>query len=291
MDNTGVQENGYPGVSARAVTVFGSIGSATQGFTQLTSFEAPRGGRKEMKLNAPTKVQWLKFVINTNWGNDEYTEIMEIEAYGQPVGPAPRVDVTGIYQTNYGSLRIVQDGTKITGCYDCCGSGKISGNLIGRVIQFEWSEGEGKKSGTAIMVLSMKGDALNGIYYRNGELAGEWSGEKGEPPPECKVQSSDGIAEKLESTGRVQLYGIYFDSNSATLKPESEKTLQDILAVLNAKLSLKLLVAGHTDSTNTDAYNLKLSQQRAEAVVSWLVKQGIAAERLTALPHFLHVDN
>lgn len=66
------------------------------------------------------------------------------------------------------------------------------------------------------------------------------------------------------------------------MKPESEKTLNEILAVLQAQSALKLLIAGHTDSTNTDAYNLKLSQQRAEAVVAWLVKRGVVASRLTA---------
>jgi outer membrane protein OmpA-like peptidoglycan-associated protein len=65
-------------------------------------------------------------------------------------------------------------------------------------------------------------------------------------------------------------------------KPESEKTLREILAVLQAQPSLKLLIAGHTDSTNTDAHNLRLSQQRADAVVLWLVTHGVAPLRLTA---------
>jgi outer membrane protein OmpA-like peptidoglycan-associated protein len=96
------------------------------------------------------------------------------------------------------------------------------------------------------------------------------------------VARGGSIATNLASTGKVVLYGIYFDSDSATLKSESEKTLGEILAALQAKPTLKLQIAGHTDSTNTDAYNLKLSQQRAEAVVAWLVKHGIAASRLTA---------
>jgi outer membrane protein OmpA-like peptidoglycan-associated protein len=80
----------------------------------------------------------------------------------------------------------------------------------------------------------------------------------------------------------VVLYGIYFDSDSATLKPESGKALGEILAVLEAKPSLNLLVAGYTDSTNTDVYNLRLSQKRAEAMVSWLFTHGIAASRLSS---------
>jgi outer membrane protein OmpA-like peptidoglycan-associated protein len=281
VDNTGDQGSGYPGISSKGIVVYGSSKSATEGFTQLTSLEAQSGSRKEVSLKAPVTIQWLKFVVNSNWGNADYTEIMELEAFGQPVGPAPKVDVTGIYQTNYGPMRVEQDGTKVSGCYDHA-EGELSGNLNGRVMQFEWREQKGKRSGPAIMVLSMKGDALNGFWYENGQLQGAWSGQKGGNPPKCKTAKSGGIAEKLASSGKVELYGIYFDSDSATLKPESEKTLNEILVVLQAQSALKLSIAGHTDSTNTDAYNLKLSQQRAEAVVAWLVKHGVNAPRLTA---------
>jgi outer membrane protein OmpA-like peptidoglycan-associated protein len=128
----------------------------------------------------------------------------------------------------------------------------------------------------------MKGDALNGVWFEGGQMKGEWSGQRGGNPPECKVTRGGTIAAKLAATGKVELYGIYFDSDSAVPRPESEKTLKEILAVLTNQPALKLLIAGHTDSTNTDAYNLKLSQQRAEAVVSWLVAHGVSATRLTA---------
>jgi OmpA-OmpF porin, OOP family len=279
--NTGDQGSSYPGISSKGITVYGSNKSATDGFTLLTSLEVQSGSRKEVPLKTPATVQWLKFAVNSNWGNGDYTEIMELEAYGQPVGPAPKVDVAGIYQTNYGAMRIEQDGTRVSGCYDHS-EGELSGNLNGRVMQFEWRQEKGKRSGPAIMVLSMKGDALNGFWYENGRLQGEWSGKRGGNPPQCKTAKSGGIAEQLASTGKVELYGIYFDSNSATLKPESEKTLNEILAVLQAQPTLKVMIVGHTDSTNTDAYNLKLSQQRTEAVVAWLVQRGILASNLTA---------
>jgi outer membrane protein OmpA-like peptidoglycan-associated protein len=281
VDNTGDQGSSYPGISAKDVVVYGSNKSATEGFTLLTNVQAPAGSRKEAAPKAPITVQWLKFAVNSNWGNADYTEIMELEAFGQPDGPPPKVDVTGIYQTNYGGLRIDQDGTKVSGCYDL-GNSELSGNLNGRVMQVEWREQTGKRSGTAIMVLSLKGETLNGFWYENGQLKGEWTGKKGGNPPKCKTAKSGGLAEKLAETGKVEIYGIYFDSNSAVPKPESEKTLNEILAVLQAQSALKLTIAGHTDSTNTDAYNLKLSQQRAEAIVAWLVKQGVANMRLTA---------
>ena len=94
VDNTGDQEGSYPGISSRRVAVYGSSTSITAGFTQLSAFEARRGGRMEVTLGAPVTARWLKFVVSSNWGNAEYTEVMELEAYGEPVGPPQRVDVT-----------------------------------------------------------------------------------------------------------------------------------------------------------------------------------------------------
>lgn len=281
VDASGDQESGYPGISVKSVSVYGSTESATKGYTELATFDVPRAGRKEVTLSAPHAAEWIKYVVNSNWGNAEYTELMKVEAYGLPAGPPPQVNVAGIYQTNYGPLRIVQEGNSIAGCYDVSGgAGEISGNLHGRILQFEWRQ-EPKRHGPAIMVISLNGDALSGAWYENGSLAGGWSGKLGGQPPACKV-TAGGIAAELASTGEVNLYGIYFDSDSATPKPESEKTLNEILAALKAQPSLKLLIAGHTDSTGTAAHNLTLSQQRAEAVVSWLVGHGIAAQRLSA---------
>jgi OOP family OmpA-OmpF porin len=92
----------------------------------------------------------------------------------------------------------------------------------------------------------------------------------------------DDLAERLENEGKVDLYGIYFDTDKATLKAESEGTLQQVLAMLKGKMELRIAIAGHTDSQAGDAYNLDLSKRRAQAVVKWLTDKGIAAARLEA---------
>jgi outer membrane protein OmpA-like peptidoglycan-associated protein len=78
------------------------------------------------------------------------------------------------------------------------------------------------------------------------------------------------------------VYGIEFDTGKATLKPESEKVLGDVLSLLQAQPDWKMKIEGHTDSTGTKAGNQVLSQQRAAAVVAWLVQKGVAQERLAA---------
>lgn len=93
-------------------------------------------------------------------------------------------------------------------------------------------------------------------------------------------KDSGSLAEQLEREGKVDLYGIYFDTAKATLKPESEATLQQVLGVLNDDAALKLVIAGHTDNEGGDDYNQGLSERRAAAVVAWLTGNGVAADRL-----------
>jgi outer membrane protein OmpA-like peptidoglycan-associated protein len=93
-------------------------------------------------------------------------------------------------------------------------------------------------------------------------------------------ESSTTLARELQASGRVDLYGIYFDTDRAVLKPESEATLVQVLGVLTGNPSLRLVVAGHTDAEGTEAHNQDLSLRRAQAVVTWLTGKGVSAARL-----------
>ena len=79
----------------------------------------------------------------------------------------------------------------------------------------------------------------------------------------------------------VEIYGIYFDFNSATIKPESEAVLQEIAGIMQKNPDWKLYVRGHTDNVGDDNFNLGLSQRRAAAVKDALVtRYKIAPDRL-----------
>ncbi|NOZ10857.1 MAG: DUF4892 domain-containing protein [Gammaproteobacteria bacterium] len=85
----------------------------------------------------------------------------------------------------------------------------------------------------------------------------------------------------MAETGRVALYGIYFDYNSATIKPNSKPTLGEIAKLLKSQPSLKIIVVGHTDYVGGYDYNMSLSKRRAKAVMNALVSDyKIAATRL-----------
>lgn len=80
----------------------------------------------------------------------------------------------------------------------------------------------------------------------------------------------------------VRLKNIYFDFNKTTLKPESFVELNKVVDFLQSNPTVEIEIAGHTDSKGTDEYNNTLSQGRSQAVVDYLVSQGIDAVRLTA---------
>ena len=91
------------------------------------------------------------------------------------------------------------------------------------------------------------------------------------------------MAADLAARGSVALYGIYFDTNKADVKPESRPTLSEIATLLKENAKLSLFVVGHTDSNGTVEHNLDLSLRRAQAVVAALAAEfGIERTRLDA---------
>ncbi|MFN8254374.1 MAG: OmpA family protein [Bacteroidales bacterium] len=97
------------------------------------------------------------------------------------------------------------------------------------------------------------------------------------------VADANSLAKSINETGKVALYGIYFDTGKSVLKPESQPLLQEISKLLKNDPSLKLLVVGHTDNTGTFDSNIKLSLDRANAVVNELIsKYQVNAEKLKA---------
>jgi len=89
------------------------------------------------------------------------------------------------------------------------------------------------------------------------------------------------MADDISATGHFAVYGIYFDTDKAEVKPESEPALAEMAKLLKNNAALNVFIVGHTDNTGTFEHNMKLSMDRATSVVNALVgKHGIAAVRL-----------
>ena len=95
------------------------------------------------------------------------------------------------------------------------------------------------------------------------------------------VVSAGEMQKSIDETGRVTLYGILFDFNKADIRPESRTALDEIAKYLTDNPARRLHVVGHTDGVGGFDFNVKLSESRAKAVVTELVRgYAIDAARL-----------
>ncbi len=83
--------------------------------------------------------------------------------------------------------------------------------------------------------------------------------------------SAGELMEQIRATGKALVYGIYFDTGSYEIKPESEPMLEEIAELLSENPEMHLYVVGHTDDQGSFDYNMTLSRNRAQAVVDRLV--------------------
>ena len=232
--------------------------------------------------HAPGK--FVRLTVQNNHGDKDNIELLEFRAFGKQVAPPELVKISGDYTSNEGDMQLRQEGASVAGCYGTNG-GKINGGIEGRTLKFTWSDASGD-AGTAVVNFTDDAKEFFGLYWKNGETGGGdvWSGSKATGTiAGCGLNANSAqeqLASELEKQGRTRVYGINFDVDSATIKPESKATLDDITAVLKSKPDWKLTIEGHTDSTGNDAHNQQLSGQRAASVKTYLVNAGIADARL-----------
>ena len=119
-----------------------------------------------------------------------------------------------------------------------------------------------------------------------GHLLCDRPGQPSPPPPATSAPPPPpGPLAKVVVTDEqmVTLEPIYFELGRATIEPGSLPILDAVAKAMGERPQVKVRVEGHTDSTGTEPHNRRLSQRRAEAVVSYLRQKGIAADRLEAV--------
>ena len=126
-----------------------------------------------------------------------------------------------------------------------------------------------------------------GTYYERPIVFGN-DANTGSPDNISKSSSSSSSEkpvdlEKENVGGTVTVHNIYFEFDKAYLRPESKKILDDIADQLRKNPGIKLEIRGHTDNIGTPAYNQTLSEKRADAVMEYLIKNGISPERLRSI--------
>ncbi len=82
--------------------------------------------------------------------------------------------------------------------------------------------------------------------------------------------------------GDIEIEGVEYDFNKYTLRPKSMEVLDKIIKILEINDNLKIELSSHTDARGNDAYNLKLSQGRAQSCVDYMISKGIKKDRIIA---------
>jgi outer membrane protein OmpA-like peptidoglycan-associated protein len=167
-----------------------------------------------------------------------------------------------------------------------CGSGNVSQTVnADNVVNF-WNNGFAQRH------LSAKLSRPEGHVYVSLHIANNLDGapvaqldivEMKPMEAGLVTVNAESLAGDISRTGHASVYGIYFDTGKADVKPESDATLKEIAKLLQAHSDLNLYVVGHTDNQGGFDLNMDLSRRRGDAVVKVLTSRyGVVAARLRA---------
>ncbi len=96
---------------------------------------------------------------------------------------------------------------------------------------------------------------------------------------DSKIQANFQL-DKIDVGAKMVLKNIFFETNKATIKPESAAELERVAKLLKENPTIRLEISGHTDNVGSYRANQKLSEARAKSVVNYLIEQGVTADRL-----------
>ncbi len=186
----------YKNISAKDIKVEYSNTSAKTGFLPAASYLLEENKYNSFDIT-PVKARWIKLTILSNYGNLQWTELMEFEAWGTFVTPAiTATSITGVWKTNFDwvSFNKATNGT-VYGCYKWK-NGEIYLTQVSRkTYTFTWKQTEDEKlSGWCLLVLNKEGTKMNGIwgYGTDTTTFGYWEFSKLQSTP--YACSNDAIA-------------------------------------------------------------------------------------------------
>lgn len=135
-----------------------------------------------------------------------------------------------------------------------------------RYVLAQGSRPDGTKVHVAIYVVDPVDKQNGGVYLEVVE------GRAMEGNKVSADLNAETMAKRIDSDGKVAVYGVYFDTGKAEVKPQSKPALDEMAKLLKTQPALKVYIVGHTDSQGSLASNIELSQRRAEMVAKALEK-------------------
>lgn len=246
---------------------------------------------QRFQLKTPATGRYVRMTVLSNFGDAQYSEIMNVMAFGKPLVKRVPPDNSGTFSSSFGNFHLQQAGASVNGCYEWNDGLIENGGFEGRVLRFTWTESGdagSRHGGPAMLVFSDDGQSFTGYWWHDGDKgapSGSWHGQRTGKMvgscPQWKPGSDNGVVDQLKSEGRVRLYGILFDTDSDHLKDESKSTLDTLVAAARKEPAWNFGIEGYTDNVGGDAHNQTLSEKRALSVKAYLAAAGVDAKRLT----------
>lgn len=152
-------------------------------------------------------------------------------------------------------------------------SGAVIGGVIGNNV------GNGKNTAVGAILGAVVGGVAGGIIGNKMDKQAEKI--KDEIPGAKVERIGEGIRVTFdENNPDGSKMGVYFETNKYNISANSQRAIAKMQDIFAEYPETNILIEGHTDDVGTDSYNMKLSQQRAEAVSAALRKEGVASSRL-----------
>jgi len=292
----------YNGISSKEVIVHFSTESPLEGYETIGKYQLKEQSHNEFDIT-PRDARWIKIQILSNYGNPDYTELTEFKAFGKYKNPKiGQIEIDGRWETNWGWVDFKQHGASVGGNY-FFNDGKIRyGGLNRNKITYKWVEERVRQAGWTLLFLNEEGNRLTGVWCHNDNWNkyGFWIMTRKNGVPinidhkvdnkyedtsltELDKEIVKEMKTSLDNSGKVVLYGINFEFNSAAILPESTVVLNQVAELLKNNPTLKIRIEGHTDNIGTEQYNSKLSLSRAISVKEYFTrKHNIMENRLLA---------
>ncbi|WP_062058388.1 OmpA family protein [Aquimarina longa] len=150
-------------------------------------------------------------------------------------------------------------------------TGAVLGGIIGNNVK-------GKNSALGAVIGGVVGGVAGGVIGKQMDKQAQKI--ESEIPGAEVTRVGEGIDVVFDENS-----GVYFDTNKSNINSKSKTNLNKLARIFKEYPDTNIIVEGHTDSSGNDAYNMTLSQKRANAVSAYLVSQGISKNRLTIYAH------
>jgi outer membrane protein OmpA-like peptidoglycan-associated protein len=287
--------------SAFAALAVGAGAGASQALAEESASDSGQRKGAGLRTNAPTSHAWLRSNPDDGYrASEDMPEHAESTANENGGALLTTDELAGTSQASTGGdanrrLRVpvaTAFAASLTASQETCMGSRSFGIQavgFGLSIATTWGDRQCRRIRNA--------RALNDFGYRSAAVALLCQDEEvfaameraGTPCPGSQllsfpqppVQAPE--PEPAAEPPLMRIENVLFDFDRANLRPEADAILAPVLEMLQRDPTLSVDIEGHADWMGSDAYNIRLSQRRAQAVVDWLVARGIARERLHAV--------